>query len=168
VSAARALALAAMLVPVLETAAPAVAGPSPGRFNGWIVVTSDPDWKAKWEKPGEAMPPFTEVRTVPRNGHAHGLIFFQGPELTGAGNAKVNCDIDLIRPNGSSSIHEPGTLCFLGPLENKARGVYLADPVIEFTGEAKDPPGEWQVRVTLKDAVSHVEVPLKASFVLRE
>src|ERR1700754_877472 len=75
-------------------------------FAGWVVVTSDADWKAKWQSPPETIPRFNEARSVKRGQSVFVLIFFSNP-LVANGTADVTCDIDLTRPDGTSSIHQP-------------------------------------------------------------
>ena len=134
-------------------------------FGGWVIVTSDSDWKEKWETPSTTTPSFTPARNVPRGKPIFVLTFFANPQLTDEGKAQVMCDLDVIKPNGQSSTHQENVVCFKGTLKDP-RLTYLSDPVIGFVGDPGDPPGEWLVRITLKDQVRHVAVPLKTSFVL--
>ena len=77
----------------------------------------------------------------------------------------MTCDIDVIKPTGTPSTHQEGAVCFQGRLK-EPRLTYLSAPVIAFVGDPGDPAGEWMVRITLKDNVRHVAVPLKTSFML--
>ena len=94
------------------------------------------------------------------------LIFFANPRLNEHGNADVTCDIDVTRPNGTSSTHQTDVVCLRGELKTDPHNPYLSSPVIGFVGDPGDPAGEWLIRVVLKDNVRHVKVPLDASFVL--
>ena len=134
-------------------------------FGGWVIVTSDANWKEKWETPSSTAPSFTSAKYVPRGQPIYVLTFFANPQLTAEGNAEVMCDIDVTRPNGTSSTHQENAVCFKGALK-EPRLTYLSGPVIGFVGDPGDPSGEWLVRITLKDEVRHVAVPLKTSFVL--
>ena len=134
-------------------------------FGGWIIVTSDANWKAKWETPSSTTPNFTTAKDIRRGKQIFVLTFFANPQLTTEGKADVVCDIDVIKPDGTPSTHQEGVICFKGPLK-EPRLTYLSAAVIGFVGDPNDPPGEWVVRITLKDNVRHVAVPLKTSFVL--
>jgi len=135
-------------------------------FGGWLLVTSDVDWQQKWETPSNAVPRFTEANSIARGNPIFVLTFFSNPQLSASGEADVTCDIDVTRPDGTSSAHQVDATCFRGTLKPDRRHVYLAAPIIGFIGEPNDPAGQWVVRVTLKDTVRHVVVPLKTSFVL--
>jgi hypothetical protein len=134
-------------------------------FGGWLVVTPDSDWQAKWETSPETVPRFNTAETVKRGGELFILIFFSNPKLSDNQTADVTCDIDVTRADGSSSIHQIDAVCFRGELKTPSR-IYLSAPIIRFIGEPKDPAGKWVVRVTLKDNVRHVSLPLKTSFML--
>ncbi len=136
-------------------------------FGGWVVVTSDADWKAKWQSSPETVPRFTEAQTVKRGQSVFVLILFSNPLIVG-GMANVTCDIDVTRPDGTSSIHQPGAICFDGLLREDPHHVFLSGPVIRFVGEPRDPAGNWIVQVTLKDTARDVALPLKTSFNLEE
>jgi hypothetical protein len=134
-------------------------------FGGWIIVTPDEDWEQKWNTPSSTTPYFSTAKDVKRGKTIFVLTFFANPKLNGEGKADITCDIEVVRPDGSFSTRETGTVCFNGMLED-VNNMYLSHQVIGFIGESKDLPGEWVVRVTLKDNVRKVAVPLKTSFVL--
>lgn len=135
-------------------------------FGGWLVVTSDADWKQKWETSPNTVPRFTEAHKVAQGKHVFILTFFANAKLTAAGEADVTCDIDVIRPDGSSSVHQVGAVCFRGQLKGAVTNLYLSAPILDFVGEPKDPVGKWLVRITLRDNVRHVSLPLRTSFTL--
>jgi len=137
-------------------------------FGGWLVVTSDADWRAKWETPSNTVPHFTEAKVVARGQHIFILIFFANPKLAETGIADVACDIDVIRPDGSSSVHQADAVCFHGELKGTPSNVYLSAPILDSIGEVNDPAGRWLVHVTLKDNNRHVSLPLKTSFMLTD
>jgi len=88
------------------------------------------------------------------------------PLLDGRGLANVTCDIDVLRSDGSTSIHQVDTPCFNGTITGSPNQMFMSFATLEFTGERSDPIGRWVVRVALKDNVRHVEVPLMTSFEL--
>jgi len=136
-------------------------------FGGWLLVTSDLDWRAKWDTPADTVPRFTEAKFVAKGKKAFVLIFFANPQLSNAGSADVTCDIDVVRPDSSSSLHQRNVTCFRGQVKGNPHNLYLSQPVIGFIGEPSDPAGKWLVRVTLKDNVRHARLPLKTSFTLQ-
>ena len=137
-----------------------------GGFGGFVLVTSDSDWQAKWETPSDTVPHFTEAKNVARGKQVYVLTFFANPKLNSAGEADVTCDIDVAKPDGAQSTHKDNAECFKGILKGDPRNTYLSVPVIGFVGDPGDPAGEWVVRVTLHDNVRHVSVPLKVAFTL--
>ncbi len=136
-------------------------------FGGLLIVTSDANWEEKWNTRPDAVPHFNQAKTVGIGKKIFSLIFFTNPQLNPSGNADITCDIDIAKPDGSSSLHQTDTVCFKGNLKGKPNYLYLSAPVIGFVGENGDPFGEWRVSVTLKDNIRHVSLPLKASFVLQ-
>lgn len=133
-------------------------------FGGWLIVT-DGDWRKKWETSTSTIPRFTEVRTVSRGQRICVLTFYSNPLLE-RGIADITCDIDILRPNGTS-VHQADAECYRGPIRESPQHVFISSQVIDFVGEGDDPAGRWIVRINLKDNVRHVSVPLSNSFVLR-
>jgi hypothetical protein len=135
-------------------------------FGGWLVVTSDADWKAKWLTPSDTVPHFTEAKNVARGKEIFVLTLFANPLLDSNGDANITCDLDVTRPDGTSSIHQVGAVCFQGKIKEAPTHLFLSAPVIGFRGDPDDPSGKWVVHVTLKDNVRGAIVPLQSSFVL--
>jgi hypothetical protein len=136
-------------------------------FGGWLLITSDADWRAKWETHPDVVPRFKEARNIGMGKQIFALTFFSNPKLNDAGDAEITCDIDLIKPDGASALHQTDTVCFKGNLKGKPNYLYLSAPVIGFVGEKGDPFGEWHVNITLKDNIGRVALPLTNSFVLQ-
>ena len=136
-------------------------------FGGWLLATTDTDWRAKWETSSNTVPHFTEATTVGKGTHVFVLIFFSNPKLSDTRAANVTCDIDVTRLDGSSSVHQPNAVCFQGELKGRPSNMYLSAPILDVILYPGDPAGEWLVRVTLKDNVRHVSLPLKKSFTLQ-
>jgi hypothetical protein len=136
-------------------------------FGGWIVVTSDADWRAKWNTSPSTIPRIAEAKAVERGQKVFVLIFFWNPIIKN-GKADVTCDIDVTRPDGTNSIHQLGATCFSGLIKEDPHDVFLSVPVIQFTGEPRDPPGVWVVDVRLRDNARASNLPLKTSFKLEE
>ncbi|WP_158883117.1 hypothetical protein [Rhodanobacter sp. L36] len=136
-------------------------------FAGWLVVTPDADWKAKWETPADTVPYFATASSTTRGKQLFVLIFFANPKLDGSNAADIRCDIDVLKPDGKPSFHQTGMTCFKGALHEPATHMFLSAPVIVWTGDATDHSGTWVVQVTLKDNLRHVTMPLRTSFELK-
>ena len=136
-------------------------------FGGWVLVTSDANWRAKWKTPSSSVPSFTEAKTVAKGQQVYVLAFFSNPLLDNSGDADVTCDLDITRPDGTSSLHQTDVSCFKGKIKESANHLFLSAPVIGFTREAGDKVGKWVVRIALKDNVRGTVVPLSTSFVLK-
>ena len=134
-------------------------------FSGWLMPTSDMDWRKKWETPSATTPQFTEARTVTVGQRISVLTLFSNPQLR-RGAADITCDLEIVRPNGIADRHAD-VVCYRGPIHEDARHVFLSSQVVEFVGEKDDPKGRWIVRVTLRDNLRRVSLPLTTSFVLR-
>lgn len=133
-------------------------------FGGWLLVTGDPDWEAKWNTPSEETPHFNETDSVRVGETVVALIFISSPAADADGNVDVSCDLRLDRPDGSHSFEQPDAPCMVGHLEGASPTLYLAEPVMGFLGEASDPVGEWTFHVRLKDRVRGTILELKSPF----
>lgn len=136
-------------------------------FGGWLMVTPDADWKSKWETPADTVPSFGVAHTVARGKQLFVLIFFANPKLDGSNAADISCDIDILKPDGKSSFHQTGMVCFKGVIHEPAAHTFLSQAVIGWTGDATDQSGTWVVHVTLKDNLRQVTMPLQRSFELK-
>ena len=120
-------------------------------FAGMLMVTPDADWQEKWNTPAEAVPHFTEASEVRLGGKLQILIFFSNPLLDADRLADVTCDLEVIRPDGSKGVDEQDIECYQGPIPNEPAHLYMAKPSLQFIAEAGDLPGQWTMRVTLRD-----------------
>jgi hypothetical protein len=135
-------------------------------FGGWLFVTPDTDWKEKWDTSPESVPRFNIASVVHEGGKLFILTFFSNPKVDKKNEVNITCDVDLVRPDGTSSIHQRNVVCLRGKIQGSPYNIRLSAPVLEFLGEPKDPRGKWLVRVTLKDNNRQVALPLKTSFKL--
>lgn len=136
-------------------------------FDGMLLVTPDKDWQEKWNTPPEIAPSYTTTDEVKDGGELWVLPFFSNPQLDEHGNANVTCDLEVTRPDGSVSQTHKNQPCYQGPMRADPRRVYLANSAIGFIAEPTDPRGKWIVRITLRDNLRGVELPLQTSFVLK-
>lgn len=136
-------------------------------FGGWLIVTPDSDWEAKWNTPPETIPNFSEAKNVSYGEKLTILTFYINPKTNDNGELNVLCDIIVTRPDGSSSASANGVKCAAGKLQGSPRNVRLTSAVINYIGEEGDPPGKWSVEVRLTDKVRGTSIPLKTHFNLR-
>ncbi|MDD5471318.1 MAG: hypothetical protein PHP05_05315 [Sideroxydans sp.] len=136
-------------------------------FGGWLLVTADTDWERKWKTEPASIPHFSMAETISKGKPVYALTFFSNPKLDDRGVADITCDIDLRKPDGIASFQQTDATCFKGTLKGQPNYLYLSAPIIKFIGEQNDPYGVWQVSITLKDNVGHINLPLKTSFILQ-
>jgi hypothetical protein len=136
-------------------------------FGGWLLVTSDQDWRTKWNTPREAVPQFNVTDSPRRGQKVFVLIFFGNPKLDGNGAAHVTCDIRLTGPGGTTPVDVHDIDCFKGQVTIDPMSIFVSAPVIEFIGEPADALGPRVVEVILRDNNRKVEVPLRKAFELK-
>lgn len=136
-------------------------------FGGSLVVTTDEDWKAKWETPPENAPNFNRANVVPYGKKVFALSFFSNPKLDAAGNANVRCDLKMLSPAGQVVYTQMDQSCYAGKIAGDPRMVYLSFPVVIFSADPGDPAGAWTVEAVLRDMVRNTELVLRASFVVK-
>jgi hypothetical protein len=136
-------------------------------LGGWLLVTSDANWREKWHTPSTSVPSFNEAKTLARGEKAFILVFFANPKLTPEGRADLTCDLEVTRPDGASAVHQTDVVCFRGTIKASPYNMYLSAPVLGFVSDASDPVGSWIVQVSLKDNLRNTVLPLKASFTLK-
>jgi len=135
-------------------------------FAGMILTTSDADWEAKWNTPEHETPSFTEAEKVHLGQTIYTLIFLANPKAGADGKVDVRCDVKVTRPNGTLSIDQSDVVCLEGVLQGSPDNVRLAAPVLGFLAEASDPPGTWNIDVTLRDVPRGASMKLHSTFEL--
>jgi len=133
---------------------------------GWVVVTPHADWREKWQTPSVVGPTFREAKKVARGQTVFVLAFFANPKLSDDGRAKLGCDFNITRPDGTVAFQDADVVCYEGPIEGGVNRMYLSGPVVGFSADASDPAGTWTVQVALKDKARNTVVPLKTTFTL--
>ncbi len=136
-------------------------------FGGSLVLTTDKDWRKKWNTPPEVRPQFTTASTIPFGKRLFILVFFANPKRDGSGKSDVLCDFRVTKPTGKIALQQKDVTCFQGRLAGDQYNTHLSAPVIAFSGDPGDPAGKWTVEVTLRDVIQNVKLPLRASFVLK-
>jgi len=136
-------------------------------FGGAVLVTTDADWKEKWDTPPETKPSFNKAGIIPYGKKVFVLTFFSNPAKDDGGNSNVRCDLKITAPTGKVSLSQQDMTCFSGRIAGSSYNLYLSAPVIAFSGDPGDPAGIWVVEVSLRDAIRNVELPLRATFELK-
>lgn len=138
-------------------------------FAASVVITTDEDWKEKWETPPETIPSFQRAEDIPYGKRVFILLFFANPAAGPDGQARIKCDLRIMTPLGKVSFEQKDMACFAGRIAGDPTNAHLSAPVVGFSGDPGDPLGTWTVEATLRDEIRNVELPLKASFnLLRE
>ena len=138
-----------------------------GDFAGSLVVTTDADWKTKWDASGGALPSFAKAGVVAYKKSVFVLTLFANPKLDAKGQANLRRDFKITNPLGKVQLSRPNLLCHTGRLVANNFGVYLSEPVIAFSGDPGDAPGIWLVEVKLRDVVRASELLMRSSFELK-
>jgi len=113
------------------------------------------------------VPHFQETSVVTQGQKLFTLIFLANPKLNANQEANVTCDLKMTKPDGSQAVDQKAAVCLQQRLAGKPNNLYLAAPVITFSGEPEDARGIWKVEASVKDNVRNVELPLKAAFTLK-
>ena len=137
-------------------------------LNGWLLLTSDRDWKQKWDTPQEHVPTFTESKNVEPGESITILTFYTNPAVDEHGVLDITCDIKVVMPDKRISYEEKNIICAEGELAGDPGNTRLAYAVIDYTGEPEDPFGLWTVEVTLRDNNGGDVVSLQEQFELVE
>lgn len=135
-------------------------------FGGWLVVTPDSDWEAKWKTSPESTPYITEAKNVSYGEQLTVLPFYINPKANDFGEIDVSCDIKIARPDGSLSVNAKDVQCASGKLQGNPRNIRLTSAIIKYVGEEGDLAGKWTVEVTLIDKTRGTSIPLRTYFVL--
>jgi hypothetical protein len=134
--------------------------------GGWLLVTSDQDWEAKWNTPSDTVPQITQASTVTVGKRVFILAFVANPTRSEQGDVNVTCDFEIERPNLVVT-HQNDIECLKGKPLGSASTLYLTRQIVGFVGEKDDPMGKWIVRITIKDLNRPVNIPLVTSFTLQ-
>jgi hypothetical protein len=137
-------------------------------FGGALLVTSDLNWREKWDTSPNIVPHFNQASDVRRGQSLVVLTFYVNPKITPEGLAKVLCTVRVMRPDKSLSVDLKDFPCLDGKLQGDPNYVRLAPTMLNFVGEPADPLGTWTVEVYLADAMRKVVLDLRTTFVLRE
>ncbi len=136
-------------------------------FGGWLIVTSDQNWREKWNTPEIGTPVFTEAKYVELGEKITILTLFKNPQVDINNHINLTCDIKITKPDGTVSYEKNDIGCAAEELVGSRENVRLSHVIIDYIGELGDPYGLWVVEVTLNDNNANVSIPLKNSFELK-
>lgn len=131
-----------------------------------LLLTPDADWQQKWNTPSDTAPHFNQVDHVATGDTLFVLIFLSNPGLDAQRRADVVCSIRVIDPTGHAEQNTVDAPCLQTHIEGDPRHVYLAQVSLAVRAEASDPPGRWQVQVTVDDRQRGIRIPLASTFTM--
>ncbi|MBC7623521.1 MAG: hypothetical protein H7232_09065 [Aeromicrobium sp.] len=121
----------------------------------------------QWETPAATVAHFKQKTTPIALGEQVFVLVFFANAMRGAdGKANLTCDLDMMRPDGTSVLHRADAPCWQDPLPGRPQNLYLATPESSFKHHPGDMAGKWTIAVTLKDKLRKTVLPLKTFFVL--
>ncbi len=135
-------------------------------FAGWLLVTSDTNWKQKWDAHPDTIPQFNEASEVKIGDKLVILSFFVNPKTDVENNVNVICSLKATRPDGSLSVKQENIVCAKGRLRGSSTNVRLSPAVINFVGKQTYPLGVWVIEVEIYDVVRDTRLNLKTMFEL--
>lgn len=138
-------------------------------LSGVVLATSDADWMEKWKSSNGSDKKYriNQASGGPKGKDYTFLIIVMDPALDAKGEAHVECDLVMKRPDGKIEVERKGEVCVMG--KGSGGVVHLGALAIKFKGEAADPLGKWSVDVALRDKVgkqvksAHAVFELKAA-----
>lgn len=143
-------------------------GQVPARsMSGWLLITPDKDWQAKWNTPPENVPHFNEAEVVEVGQPLNVLLFFANPSLSAEKQARLTMTISLVRPDGTLEMDEDTSVCLIGPVAVEPQAVRMCDTVLGLVPTKEDLKGVWTLKATLNDERSGTRIPLTKTFRLR-
>ncbi|MCC4622050.1 hypothetical protein LL965_19040 [Xanthomonas cassavae CFBP 4642] len=131
-----------------------------------LLLTPDADWQQKWNTPSDITPHFNQADHVATGDTLFVLIFLSNPGLDAQRRADVVCSIRVVDPTGHAAQDTVDAPCLQTEIGGDPRHVYLAQVGLAVRAEASDPPGRWQVQVTVNDRRRGIRIPLVSSFTM--
>lgn len=152
---------------LVATGIPAAEPRSTRPFAGSLLLTTDEDWRTRWETAAGPELGITETDTLTRGRKLWVVVTIANAGLDARGLAHVACEVRFVKPDGTVAFEDKTLRCYDGPPRPGPGQRLLAQPLIEFVGEPSDPSGTWRVQVRLRDQVRGAELPMTAVFTLR-
>jgi hypothetical protein len=78
-------------------------------FSGWLLITSDPDWKEKFDSAESVLPQLTTVNEIglgEKNATVTILTLYKNPQTDTQNRIDLTCDLKITRPDGTLSSDE--------------------------------------------------------------
>lgn len=138
---------------------------SKGGFGAEIILTADLDFYEKWAKPEP--PSISAVSSVKHGQKIIPIILFANPMKNKDGYAKINFDLEIIRPDGSISSSHPNLVAMEGPYNGPTMNLQLASTKIIWNADPGDPKGLWIFKVKITDQVRKVSLNLESQLIIK-
>lgn len=130
-------------------------------FKVVVLVTTDADWREKWNSSSDSVPHFGGPGVMKSGDTATVLTLFSNPRLKN-GQAALHCDLTVINPDGTSDRHPPQP-CFEGPIPGGPHSLHMAGLEIGFQVSPTDLSGLHGFEIGVTDVHAGVRVPVKVA-----
>lgn len=138
---------------------------SKGDFGAQLWLVAGQDFFLDWRKPQQ--PAIDPVELVQRGEEINTAIIFYGPSHDTADLSSVTYDITVLRPNGSVYSERKNLIGWQDLTPGSPRLLELGRDRLSIVITPGDPAGLYTVQAVVRDNVSHVELPLKQTFVVQ-
>jgi hypothetical protein len=138
---------------------------SKGDFGAQLWLVQGQEFFQDWVKP--ATPSINPISIAPRGENIYTVIIFYGLAHDHADLSNVSYDITVLRPDGAVYSDSKNLIGWQGLAPQESRSLELGRDHIAINIDANDPPGLYTVNVVVRDNISHVDLPLKQTFVVR-
>jgi hypothetical protein len=137
---------------------------SKGDFGAQLWLVAGQDFFLDWRKPEQ--PTIDPVELVQRGEEINTAIIFYGPAHDIADLSSVTYDITVLRPDGSI-LERKNLIGWQDLAPGSPRLLELGRDRLSIVINPGDPAGLYTVQAAVRDNVSHVELPLKQTFVVQ-
>jgi hypothetical protein len=155
------LATLGLLLPVVAQEARPAAERTRSGFKVVVLITTDTNWRAKWNSPPETVPHLRGPGVMKVGEKGTVLVLFSNARLKDS-EALLHCDLTVINPDGTSDEH-PAQPCYRGPLPGGPESLHKAGLEIGFEVSPKDLTGLHGFEIGVTDVHRGVRVPVKVT-----
>lgn len=130
-------------------------------FKVVVLITTDSNWRAKWNTPPETVPHLRGPGVMKVGERGTVLVLFSNARLKD-GEALLHCDLTVINPDGTSDKH-PAQPCYKAPTPGGPESLHMAGLEIGFEVSPKDFSGLHGFEIGVTDIHRGVRVPVKVT-----
>jgi hypothetical protein len=138
---------------------------SKGDFGAQLWLVAGQDFFLDWRKP--QAPAIDPIELVQRGEEINTAFIFYGPAHDTADLSSVTYDVTVLRPDGKVSSERKNLIGWQDLTPGSPRLLELGRDRLSIVIGPSDPAGLYTVQATVRDNVSHVELPLKQTFVVQ-